>query len=164
MNGGTGKRVDEQVWMQSPDGRVVRVDGDLGRPVGVPERALRDPLIRELEPFLQGCASVLSESRGDGRSRLGYLLFALGAVDRFWSVRGLDDARFPPYATGLSQRSGIPADQAATLVAALPRLTEEAFACRALLQGGDALESWLQSRDPNVVLRLTELVAEWRRG
>jgi hypothetical protein len=37
------------------------------------------------------------------------------------------------------------------------------FAGQALSEGGDALETWLRSRDSNVALRLSELVADWRR-
>lgn len=67
-------------------------------------------------------------------------------------------------AEALLGRLGVPPEEAASLVAALPELPEDSFASRALRQGGDTLEAWLASRDPNVPLRLNELIAEWRRG
>jgi len=123
-----------------------------------------DPRVMELEPFLEGCLSVLPERMERGQTRLGVLLFLLGAVDRFWALQGLDSRRFQPCAEGLLRRFGLSPDHAATLTATLPRVPEDSFASRALNEGGDTLETWLNSRDPNVALRLTELVAEWRRG
>lgn len=154
----------KDIWQQSPDGRATAVDPDLGRPVDHLEPAApADPKVRELEPFLQACVSVFPEPLEKGRPRLGFFLFALGAADRFWGLYGLDDRRFPPYAESLLRRFGASSEQAATLVAALPQVPADPFAGQALSEGGEALETWLRSRDSNVALRLTELVADWRR-
>jgi hypothetical protein len=142
----------------------VEAESDLTRALGLSPPSTPDvPRIRELEPFLQSCASLLPESLEVGQIRLGILLFALGAADRFWSIHGLDDSRFQPYAESLLERFGLSPKLAATVVAALPQLPEDAFARTTLRQGGDTLASWLASRDPNVTLRLTELIAGWRR-
>jgi hypothetical protein len=155
----------DTTWRQSPDGRALAADGDLERSLERPSpKRPNGPRLMELEPFLLACESLLPESLSEGRVRLGFLLFAMGAVDRFWSVRQLDDGRFQPYAAALLERFGLSADQAATLVAALPGLPGDAFALGILCEGGDVLESWLESRDPNVTLRLTELIAQWRQG
>lgn len=154
----------DPIWQQSPDGRPVKAEGDFSQALGSAGPDTPDiPRLRELEPFLQSCASMLPASLEDGQIRLGLLLFVLGAADRFWSIHGLDDSRFPPYAESLLERFGLSPKLAATVVAALPQLPEDAFARTTLRQGGDTLESWLASRDPNVTLWLTELIAGWRR-
>jgi hypothetical protein len=154
-----------RVWRQSPEGKAVAVGGDVNeRPVDSLQGAdLEDPRLMELEPFLQGCLSVLPNPLEQGQTRLRVLLFLLGAADRFWSLQRLDDRRFHPYAESLLRRSGLSAQLAATLVSALPQLPEEPSARRAMVQGGDALETWLRSRDPNVALQLKELIGESRR-
>ncbi len=100
----------------------------------------------------------------DGRARTGRLLFVLGAADRFWDLKGLDDGRFGAYSESLLRCFGMSPSQAATLSAALPQLTGDPLALSAMIQGGDALQDWIRSRDPNVAMRLTQLIAEWRRA
>jgi hypothetical protein len=154
----------QRIWRQSPEGKAVAVGGDVNdRPVdSLQGDDLENPRIMELEPFLRGCLSVLPDRLEHGKIRVGVFLFLLGAADRFWSLQGLGDRRFQPYAESLLRRLGLSAQHAATLVAALPQLPAEPSARRALVQGGDALETWLRSRDPNVALQLTELIGEWR--
>jgi hypothetical protein len=154
----------QRIWRQSPEGKAVAVGGDVNdRPVDCLQGDdLGNPRIMELEPFLQGCLSVLPDRLEHGQIRVGVFLFLLGAADRFWSLQGLDDRHFQPYAESLLRRLGLSAQHAATLVSALPQLPAEPSARRALVQGGDALETWLRSRDPNVALQLTELIGEWR--
>jgi hypothetical protein len=161
------KRIEDinRVWCQSPGGKAVAVGEAVDEhPVDRLQRVNReDPQIMELEPFLEGCLSVLPDRLEQGQIRLGVLLFLLGAADRFWSLQKLDDRRFQPYAESLLLRSGLSAPLAATLVSALPQLAGEPSARGAMVQGGEALETWLRSRDPNVALQLTELIREWRR-
>jgi len=156
---------EDAIWRQSPDGRPMAAEGGLDRALGSAAPSAPDvPRIRELEPFLQSCESVLPESPEVGRIRLGFVLFVLGAADRFWSIHGLDESRFQPYAESLLERFGLSPELAATVVAAVPQLPGDAFAQATLRQGAETLESWASSRDPNVVLGLTDLVAQWRRG
>jgi hypothetical protein len=168
MDANNGKRNSKRIWRQSPDGRVVAVgmdaDADGHSSPSLESIDPDDPRLAELEPFLQGCMSVLPKRLEQGQIRLGAFLFLLGAVDRFWTLRGLDDRYFQPFAESLLRRFALSPPRAATLVAALPQVSREPFANRALKQGGDTLEDWLHSRDPNVALRLTELIAEWGRG
>ena len=157
-------REDHGIWCQSPDGRPMAPAGDLDRALGRPPRGTPDAIrISELEPFIQGCLSLLPDSLEEGRLRLGFLLFTLGAVDRFWAIHGLDDRRFQPYAEQVLERFGVSPGVAATLVAALPQLPGDPFALETLRQGAETLESWVLSRDPNVALGLHELMAHWRR-
>lgn len=166
MNTNNSTRNIKRIWRQSLDGRAMAAGGDAndGSLCSLQPAEVEGPRVRELEPFLQGCLSVLPGRLEKGRIRLGVFLFLLGVADRFWTLQGLDDRRFPSYAEGLLRRFGLSAPRAATLVSALPQLPGEASAQRALVQGGDALETWLRSRDPNVVLQLKELIAEWRRA
>jgi len=128
----------QRIRRQSPEGKAVAVGEDVNdRSVDSRQGdGLENPRIMELEPFLRGCLSVLPERLDHGHVRLGVLLFLLGAADRFWSLRGLDDGCFQPYAESLLQRLGLSAQHAATLVAALPQLPAEPSARRALVQGG----------------------------
>jgi hypothetical protein len=154
------------IWRQSPDGRAVAAtDHPDDRAMGSPEATEgNEPRLRELEPFLEACMSLAPEPSEGEQVRLGFVLFALGAADRFWSLYGLDEHRFPAYAERLLARFGTAPEKAATLVAALPQVAGDPLGDHALREGGDTLDSWLQSRDPNVVLRLKELVAQWRRA
>jgi hypothetical protein len=164
MKPGNRTRDTKRIWRQSPDGRPVaaRGDGNDRRVDSPPRERTDDPQIIELQAFLEACLSVIPERLEQGPNRLGVLLFLLGAADRFWELYGLDDRGFQPYAESLLRRFGLSADEAATLVAALPQLPGQASARRAMVLGGDALETWVRSHDPNVALQLTELVAAWR--
>lgn len=166
MSAGTDKPASQPLWLQSPDGRaVVLEEGATGQSLDRPERAgWEEPRLAELEPFVQACLSLLPDQPEGGRARTGRLLFVLGAADRFWDLKGLDDGRFGAYSESLLRRFGMSPSQAATLSAALPQLTADPLALSAMIQGGDALQDWILSRDPNVALRLTELIAEWRRA
>jgi hypothetical protein len=166
MDANNGKRHSKRIWRPSPDGRVVAVDVAAAGHTspGLESTDPGAPGVAELEPFLQGCMSVLPERLEHGQIRLGVFLFLLGAVDRFWTLRDLDDRYFQLYAENLLRRFALSPPRAATLVAALPQVSAEPFANRVLNQGGDTLEDWLHSRDSNVALRLTELIAEWGRG
>jgi hypothetical protein len=101
---------------------------------------------------------------GAARVRLGLICFLLGAGDRLWGLKGLDDRAFADWAEWLLGRLGLGPGQAATLVGALPQLPGDPFAARAMAEGGETLEDWLRAHDGNAILRLKELVSDWRRG
>lgn len=148
-------------WRQTPDGRPSPDEISSDRHVGAGPGATAELLIPTLEPFIEGTVAAMPESRDDG-VRLGLLLFLLGAADRFWDRKGIDDARFPAYAESLLRRLGVAADRAATLVAALPQLPGDDPAREVLTQGGDTLEEWMSSHNQNVFLAVTEHAPRWR--
>lgn len=158
-----------KTWRDTPDGRPVAADEDLDRHLGYPPRrtaeggAARQPAVPALEPFIQGCATLLPDS-DETSVRTGLSLFVLGAADRFWQREDLDETRFPSYARQLLQRFGLRSEQAVTLVAALPQLRTDERAAAALGEGAETLDLWLESRDSNLMLRVKELIPRWRRA
>lgn len=89
MNIGKRKETPVLTLLRGPDGTVTAVDdGVKGEGIERLEPApAADVWATELEPFLTGCLSVLPDPLEDGWPRLGFLLFSLGAVDRYWLRR-----------------------------------------------------------------------------
>jgi hypothetical protein len=127
-----------------------------------------DPAARpdfgELNVFRRGCLSALPDGLVDPRLRTGFCLFLLGAVDRYWYRLHLDDSRFQPYAEDLLCGFGLRPQTAATIVSAIPQLMEDDAARRAILEGAEVFDAWRETNDPNVMLRLMELAAVWKRN
>ena len=145
---------------QTRDGKSADDEAHPGHP---PAGAARERSDQAFEPFIQGCMSLLPEIPGEVGPRMGFLLFLLGAADRFWERFQLDDRRFDAYAQGLLNRFGLGHSQAATFVGAIPRLPRYGPARDALVEGEQTLDLWLDSRDANVLLRVQELIPMWRR-
>jgi len=153
-----------KIWQQTPDGRPIADDYRPDhQPSHSPASETGDSDIPELEPFLQGCLILFPEVSDEVGPRTGFFLFVLGAVDHFWQRFQLDDSRYGAYAQRLLRRFGLDWEQAASLVEALPRLPRQGPAWDALCNGAQTLALWLDSRDTNVMLRVKELIPEWRR-
>jgi hypothetical protein len=154
-----------KTWNQTPAGSGADEDYRPDRHIGYPpdDRASAHHRVPELEPFVEGCLSLLGEVPRDGETRTGFFLFLLGAADGFWDRFGLEDARFPAYAEDLLQRFELDPGQAATLVTAIPQLPRQGPARDALLEGARTLDLWLDSGGSNPLLRVKELIPVWRR-
>ena len=145
-----------------------RHDSPDGRTTGYREDAAsdgQDPVAQRLavmQPFIDACQAVVPEHPADGNARLGLFIFLLGAADRLWQRQGLDDARFPAFAEALLRSQGVPAPAASTVAFALPELRDIEAARDMLLEGAAAMDRWLGSHNGNSVLRLPELLADWR--
>ena len=144
---------------KSPDGMISEhSDED-----GTGSAAGNDLQLEILQPFLDGCMSVVPDTRLTRRARTGIFLFMLGAADRLWARLSLDDARFPAFAATLLRQRGLSADEALTLAYALPSVREDESARECLLEGAATLDVWLDGHDANAILRLGELIAGWQR-
>jgi hypothetical protein len=147
-------------WLcMTPDGRVARCKGE--KPGNVWSNW--DQRLQILQPFLHACLTILPSDRLTRNERLGTLLFFLGAADRLWCRLDLDDNRFPAFAESLLVLHGLSSAQAVTLVSTLPQVHEITAARSALLEGAETLEQWLGGHDNNSVMRLSELIVQWRR-
>jgi hypothetical protein len=153
-----------ETWNQTPDGKPVATEHHPDRHLGYPpEKPASEPSVQALEPFIQGCLSLLPEIPGEVGPRMGFLLFVLGAASRFWERFQLDDGRFDAYAEELLTRFGLGLSQAATFLGAIPQLPRYGPARDALVEGEQTLDLWLDSRDTNVMLRVKALIPEWRQ-
>ena len=153
-----------KIWQQTPDGRPIA--GDY-RPDHQPGHSAVSELgetgTPELERFIQGCSMLLPEAAEEPGPRTGFYLFVLGAADHYWQRFQLDDALYGSYSERLLRRFGLDWEQAAALVEALPRLPRQGPAWDALCNGAETLALWLDSHDTNVLLRVQDLVPQWRR-
>lgn len=145
-----------------------RHDNPDGRTTGYHKEAApgaQDAVTQRLEvmqPFIDACEAVIPQHPADGNTRLGLFVFLLGAADRLWQREGLDDARFPAFAEALLRSQGVPATAASTVAFALPELRGIEAARDMLLEGAAAMDRWRESHDGNSVLRLPDLLADWR--
>lgn len=157
--------MDDLVWEETPDGRLIAHGDDLSRHLAYPPTETKTdlPEIAEFAPFIEGCLALYPEIT-DAGARAGFSLFILGATDRFWYRFEMDDQRFTGYAQHLLQRFGLDAEQAATLATRTAQLSEHPPARQALRQGAETLDLWLDSRDANVMLRVKDLLITWQRA
>ena len=155
---------------QTPDGRTIAAQPDPGRHVAQPPgTSPYDAMAGRsngstLVAFVSGSIAVLPQLPGETAGRVCLQLFLVGAADRFWARYRLHDGGFLRVVSGLLARHGLPGNETAALIEALPELRQDPGARRIMQQGADELDEWLDSRDNNVVLRLQELMAGWRRN
>lgn len=144
--------------LRTPDGRVIRnTTGEETVPGDPPEEAAR-----VMQPFVDACLAVVPERPLSTGGSLGPFLFLLGAADRFWQRLGLDDRRFPAFAAELlKSQGGVAASEAVTISAALPQLRDVPTASAVIAEGAAVMDTWLDSHDPDAVLRITELLPQW---
>jgi hypothetical protein len=129
-------------------------------PARDPEQA---PGVSDVEIFRQSCLSAMPTGLDEPGVRTNFCLFLLGAADRCWYRLRLDDTRFQAYAEQLLYGFGLRPQTAATMVSALPQLMESESARAAILEGAEVFDAWRETQDPNVILRLLELVPAWKR-
>jgi hypothetical protein len=142
------------------DGRVIDyLPSDTAKaPVTDRRRPVIPPPIR---PFVDGCAALLPNDIDPDRVRLGFCLFLIGAADRFWHRKGLDGARFPNVAAAILEQQGIDAAAATTLASVLPQVRETGRGRELILEGAELMDLWLDSRDANCLLQVTDLARAW---
>jgi hypothetical protein len=152
-----------RIWRQTPDGRPAATNVSRNRNPEALERRSDNLPVVELAPFVDGCLTMLPERSRDNGERMGFFLFLLGAGDRFWELNGLDDKRFPAYTESLLRRLDVPAETAATIAADLSLLPKDGPVGEAMVHGRETLDEWIASGDPNIPLRVKELMPRWRQ-
>lgn len=154
---------------QTPDGRTIGGDPDPRRHIAQPPP--RSPVAAAashakgstLVAFVAGTIAALPEPPADSDARLYLQVFLIGAADSFWRRHGLPTAGAVPVLSELFQRHGLPGNETAGLIEVLPQLRCDPSAQHILQQGEEAMTEFLGSHDPNVLLQILELVADWRR-
>ena len=115
-----------------------------------------------LLPFVDGCMRMLPHELDIDRIRLGLSLFLLGAIDRYWQRGSVDDRLFPAAADTLLGKHDMNPGTA-FIAAAAPQVRGAQHGRSILLQGGELMDMWLDSRDANTLLGLPELARDWER-
>lgn len=150
-----------RTFNNTPDGRITECSSSECRSEDMAAGS-GDPRLLVLEPFLDSCLTMLPDQPLTGRARTGVFLFMLGAADQLWQRLDLDDTRFPEFAAALLQRYEVGAPEAVTLAFALPEVRSEPFAKKSLIEGAETFNLWMDSHDPNCLLRLKDLIEDWK--
>jgi hypothetical protein len=154
---------------QTPDGRTIGGDPDLRRHIAQPPP--RSPLAAAagraagstLAAFVAGSIAAFPEPPADSDSRLYLQVFLIGAAGTFWRRHGLPPAGAVQVLSELFERHGLPGNETAGLIEVLPQLRRDPSAQQILQQGEEAMTEFLDSHDPNLLLQIPDLVADWRR-
>jgi len=154
---------------QTPDGRTIAGDPDPRRHIAQPPP--RSPAASAawradgstLVAFVAGSIAALPEPPADSDARLYLQVFLIGAADIFWRRHGLPPAGAVPVLSELFERHGLPGNETAGLIEVLPQLRRDPSAQQILQQGEEAMTEFLDSHDPNLLLQILDLVADWRR-
>ncbi|MCG6943416.1 MAG: hypothetical protein LJE69_19465 [Thiohalocapsa sp.] len=154
---------------QTPDGRTIAADPDLRRHIAQPPPRAPEAAVAErangsaLVAFVAGSIAALPELPAASGSRLCLQLFLIGAADAFWRLQGLPVTSATQVLSRLFERYGLPGNETAGLIEALPQLRCDPSARQILQQGEQAMNDFLGSHDPNLLLLILDLVADWRR-
>jgi hypothetical protein len=124
-----------------------------------------------LEPFVAGSIAALPEPPGRGAAptddrqgtRLGLLLFLIGAAEAFAARRSLKRDDVLAGLPVLLKRHGLQAWTQTDLMTLLPALAQEPMARAAFTKGATALDDWLSGHDQNLPLLVRELASDWQR-
>jgi len=136
-----------------PQGRVTGAASSAGRAGGSP-----------LAAFVAGCIAALPELPADSGSRLCLQLYLIGAANAFWHLNDLPATGAIRVLSRLMERHGLPGNETAGLIEALPQLRRDPDARRVLREGEQAMATFLADDDPSLVLRLLEASTVWHRG
>jgi hypothetical protein len=123
-----------------------------------------DNTFRELTMFAD--AALMEVEAGaleNARARDGAQWFLVGAAERLSERRGLDGDGFRALAAELVLRLGISREQAQADLLGYEGPTGDPVHDAALAEGAETMAAWLEGKDNNAPLRLTQLLVTWGR-
>lgn len=124
-----------------------------------------DTTFRELTMFADAALmEVEAEALESARAREGAQWFLVGAAECLSERRGLDSDGFRALAAELVQRLGVSREQAKKDLLGYDKRTSHPFRDGALREGAETMVAWLEGKDNNAPLRLSQLLAAWGRA